>query len=101
MHTITREHPNSYNPSSPSSPIIRNTDNITYYKPNGEIFLTVGTGGRDLHEFVGGKPPYVVTEQDLLHGFLSLKFTDNGSSVTGRFFHTDKINAIDEFTVVK
>jgi hypothetical protein len=35
------------------------------------------------------------------HGFLSLKFTDNGSSITGRFYPIDKINANDEFTVIK
>jgi hypothetical protein len=100
-HNYQRTYPISYNPSSPSSPIITNTHNDTYYKPTGEIFLKVGTGGRDLHEFVGNKPQYVVAEQDMQHGFLSLKFTDNGSSITGRFYLNDKINANDEFTVIK
>ena len=100
-HNYQRTYPISYNPSSPSSPIITNMHNDSYYKPTGEIFLTVGTGGRDLHEFVGNKPQYVAIEQDMQHGFLSLKFTDNGSSITGRFYPNDKIIAIDEFTVLK
>jgi hypothetical protein len=100
-HNYQRTFPISYNPSSPSSPIIKNMNNDTYYKPTGEIFLTVGTGGRDLHEFVGDKPQYVATEQDMQHGFLSLKFTDNGSSITGRFYPNDRIIASDEFTVIK
>ena len=100
-HNYQRTYPILYNPSSPSSPIITNMHNDTYHKPTGEIFLTVGTGGRDLHEFVGNKPQYVATEQDMQHGFLSLKFTDNGSSITGRFYPNDKINANDEFTVIK
>ena len=100
-HNYQRTYPISFNPSSPSSPIIKNMRNDTYNKTTGEIFLTVGTGGRDLHEFVGNKPQYVATEQDMQHGFLSLKFTDNGSSITGRFYANDKINANDEFTVIK
>lgn len=100
-HNYQRTYPISFNPSRPSIPIITNTDNNTYHNPKGEIFLTVGTGGRDLHQFVGDKPPYVITEQDNLHGFLNLKFTDNATSITGRFYPIDRINPEDEFTIVK
>ena len=100
-HNYQRTYPISNNPISPSSPIITNIHNDSYYKPTGEIFLTVGTGGRDIHKFVGNRPQYVATEQDMQHGFLSLKFTDNGSSITGRFYPNDKLIANDEFTVIK
>jgi hypothetical protein len=30
-----------------------------------------------------------------------LKFTNNGTSVTGRFYPNDRINSEDEFTIVK
>jgi Calcineurin-like phosphoesterase len=98
-HNYQRTYPISYNLKNPASPIIKNTNNDTYYKTAGEIFLTIGTGGRDLHEFVGDKPQYVATQQDTQHGFLSLRF--NGSSITGRFYTNDKIYPIDEFTVAK
>jgi hypothetical protein len=100
-HNYQRTYPISYNASRPSSPIIKNTNNDTYQKPAGEIFLTVGTGGESLHEFIGYKPPYIVAGQDTLYGFLSLKFTGNGTSVTGKFYPKDRINPVDEFTVTK
>jgi hypothetical protein len=100
-HNYQRTYPISFNPSSPSNPIITNGENHTYHNPKGQIFLTVGTGGRDLHQFVGGKAPFVITEEDTLHGYLSLKFTDNGTSVIGRFYPNDRINSEDEFTILK
>jgi Calcineurin-like phosphoesterase len=100
-HNYQRTYPISYNSSSPANPIIMTTNRNNYNSPTGEIYLTVGTGGRDLHEFVGPSPVYVITKQDTLHGFLSLEFTDNGSSVTGRFYSNDKIVTIDEFTIAK
>ena len=63
-HNYQRTYPISYNTTNPSSPIIQNTNNDTYQKPTGEIFLTVGTGGESLHEFVGYKPPYIAASQD-------------------------------------
>ena len=65
-HNYQRTYPISYNTTNPSSPIIENTNNDTYQKPTGEIFLTVGTGGESLHEFVGYKPPYIAAGQDTL-----------------------------------
>ena len=100
-HNYQRTYPIAYNTTNPSSPIIENTNNDTYQKPTGEIFLTVGTGGESLHEFIGYKPPYIAAGQDTLYGFLSLKFTNNGSSVTGTFYPNDWINPIDEFTIIK
>jgi len=100
-HNYQRTYPISYNASSPSTPTIKDTNNDTYHKPAGEIFLTVGTGGESLFEFIGYKPPYVAAAQDTLYGFLSLKFTGNGTSVTGKFYPNDRITPVDEFTVTK
>ena len=56
---------------------------------------------RDLHVFVGPTPPYIHTRQDTLHGFLSLQFAGNGSTVTGRFYANDLTKPIDQFTIIK
>ena len=37
--------------------------------------MLLGTGGESLHEFIGYKPPYIAASQDMLYGFLNLKFT--------------------------
>lgn len=101
VHNYQRTYPISYNTTNPSSPVIENTNNNTYQKPTGEMFLIVGTGGESLHPFIGYKPPYIAAGQDTLYGFLNLEFTNNGSSVTGRFYPNDKPNPVDEFTVIK
>ncbi len=45
---------------------------MTYYKnEKGAIFLTVGTGGKDLYNFTGQKP--FVIEQFGRHGFVNVE----------------------------
>ena len=100
-HNYQRSYPILFNQSSPSNPIITNKDSNFYHSPKGEIFLTVGTGGRSLHQFLVNKPTYVITEEDTKHGFLSLKFTNNGTSVRGTFYPNESINAEDNFTIEK
>ena len=100
-HNYQRSYPILFNQSSPSNPIITNKDSNSYHSPKGEIFLTVGTGGRSLHQFLVNKPTYVITEEDTKHGFLSLKFTNNGTSVRGTFYPNESINAEDNFTIEK
>ena len=100
-HNYQRTFPILYNQSNPSNPIITSTDSNTYHTPKGEIFVTVGTGGRSLHQFLVTKPKFVVTEEDSQHGFLSLKFTDNGTSIKGEFYPIGSMKAEDEFTIKK
>jgi calcineurin-like phosphoesterase family protein len=100
-HNYQRSYPILFNQSSPSNPIITNKDSNSYLSPKGEIFLTVGTGGRSLHQFLVNKPTYVITEEDTKHGFLSLKFTNNGTSVRGTFYPNESINPEDNFTIEK
>jgi hypothetical protein len=100
-HNYQRSYPILFNQSSPSNPVITNKDSNSYHSPKGEIFLTVGTGGRSLHQFLVNKPTYVITEEDTKHGFLSLKFTNNGTSVMGTFYTNESINPEDDFTIEK
>ncbi len=100
-HNYQRSYPILFNQSSPSNPIITNKDSSSYHSPKGEIFLTVGTAGRSLHQFLVNKQTYVITEEDTKHGFLSLKFTNNGTSVRGTFYPNESINPEDNFTIEK
>ncbi|HEY7227305.1 MAG TPA: metallophosphoesterase [Nitrososphaeraceae archaeon] len=100
-HNYQRTYPILFNQSSPSNPIITDKDSNSYHGPNGEIFLTVGTGGRSLHKFLVNKPTYVITEEDTKHGFLSLEFTNNATSIKGLFYTNDSISPEDEFTIEK
>ena len=100
-HNYQRTYPILYNSKNPTNPVVTSNNNETYNNPSGEIYLTVGTSGRDLHVFVGPAPPYIHTKQDTLHGFLSLQFSSNGSSVTGQFYANDLTKPIDQFNVTK
>jgi hypothetical protein len=100
-HNYQRTYPIMYNSKNPTNPVVTSTNDETYNNPSGEIYLTVGTGGRDLHAFVGSTPSYIHTKQDTLHGFLSLQFAGNGSTVTGRLYSNDLTKPIDQFTVTK
>ena len=97
-HNYQRTYPLLYNEVRQSIPII--TDNSTWSYGSdvkGQIFLTVGTGGQELYNFIG-QGPYVVT-QFLLHGFLNVEVTDNGSKLSGTFYDNRKLKDRDHFTI--
>lgn len=51
-----RTYPLTYNSIDPSNPIIVDKHTTDYKDEKGAIFLTVGTGGKDLYNFTGQKP---------------------------------------------
>jgi hypothetical protein len=67
--------------------------------PRALFFVTVGTGGRNLHELTG-QSPYVV-EQFLKYGFLDVNITSDGSILTATFYENTGEKAYDRFTIVK
>ena len=83
-HNYHRTYPLTYNSIDPSSPIIVDKHSRNYKNENGTIFLTVGTGGKDLYNFTGQKP--FVIEQFGRHGFVNVEITDNGNSLTSTFY---------------
>jgi predicted MPP superfamily phosphohydrolase len=85
-HNYQRTYPLSYNSTRQSTPIItdKNTESYNNIK-NGQIFITVGTGGAEFYNFTG-QAPYVV-KQLLLHGFLNVDVTDNGSKLSLTFYN--------------
>jgi predicted MPP superfamily phosphohydrolase len=85
-HNYQRTYPLSYNSTRQSTPIItdKNTESYNNIK-NGQIFITVGTGGAEFYNFTG-QAPYVV-KQLLLHGFLNVDVTDNGSKLSLTYYN--------------
>jgi hypothetical protein len=84
-HNYQRTYPLSYNVTKQYTPIITNKSTEQYDNiKKGQIFFTVGTGGAEFYNFTG-LAPYVVT-QALLHGFLNVDVTDNGSKLWITFY---------------
>jgi hypothetical protein len=98
-HNYQRTYPISYNVTKPSTPIItnRNTENYTNIV-NGQIFITLGTGGAEFYNFTGHAP--FIAKQLLLHGFLNVDVANNGSKVWITFYENTGV-ARDHITISK
>jgi hypothetical protein len=104
QHNYQRTYPIKYNSDSSINPIITDRNTNTYTNPEGQIFLTVGTGGASLHSLNGNKAPYTVTAQDEEYGFLNLDVagSNNGGTtmLVGTFYSNDG-TVKDKFTITK
>lgn len=90
----------SYNEDGPSKPIVMDRETREYSQdPKGPIFVTVGTAGRDLHNFPSHES-YVV-RQFLRHGFLNVNVTDNGTNLTAIFYENREGKDKDHFSIIK
>jgi Calcineurin-like phosphoesterase len=103
-HNYQRTLPLRYNESSFSPlyhPIIADKHTAEYKDPNGTIFLTVGTGGAELHNFTG-KAPYIA-EQFESHGFLNVDMASSKKELTllGTFYENTDMNKKDHFSITK
>jgi len=101
-HNYQRTFPLRYNESSFSPqyhPIIADKKMTEYKNPNGTIFLTVGTGGAELHNF-SGIAPYIAKQFES-HGFLNVDVTDNGSKLTATFYENRGLIDKDDVTIKK
>src|SRR6266487_5163556 len=98
-HNYQRTYPLSYNVTKQYNPTItdRNTDHYNNIE-NGQIFITVGTGGAEFYNFTG-QAPYIV-KQLLLHGFLNVDVTNNGSKLWITFYQNTGM-ARDHITISK
>ena len=67
--------------------------------PIMDFFVTVGTAGEILHNFINQQP--FVKTQFLRHGFLNLEVTNNGSNMTGTFYENNGLINEDQFTILK
>jgi predicted phosphodiesterase len=80
-------------------PFITTREATNYLSPDGQIFITIGTGGQSIFEFTDRKP-YVVSQFDEGYGFLDITITDSGKRLVGIFYENDG-SIEDEFTVTK
>ena len=105
QHNYQCTYPISYNSDTPMNPIVTDRNRNTYTNPEGQIFLTVGTGGAGLHKLNGNQAPYTVTAQDEEHGFLNVDVTPNngGTTLVGTFYSNDDGTGqmTDQFTITK
>jgi hypothetical protein len=103
-HNYQRSFPLRYNESSFSPlyhPIIADKHTAEYKDPNGIIFLTVGTGGAELHNFTGIVPHIV--EQLESHGFLNVDINSSSKELklVGAFYENTDMNEKDRFSITK
>ncbi len=106
QHNYQRTFPIKYNSDTPINPIITDRNRNTYTNPEGQIYLTVGTGGAALHSLNGNKAPYIITAQDEVYGFLNVDVTANngGTTLVGTFNTNDdgaSGEMTDQFTITK
>lgn len=99
-HNYQRTYPIAYNERFSSSPIVIDKHPNNYDgDSSGQIFLTVGTGGRELHPLLE-QAPYVVSQFGA-HGFLDVEMTDGGKKLTGRFYENSDGKILDQFSITK
>lgn len=103
-HNYQRTFPLVYNESSffpLHYPEISSNHDTKYNEPNGPIFITVGTGGAELHNFTG-TVPYVI-EQFEDHGFLNVDINSSKKilRLSGTFYDNTNMNKKDQFVITK
>lgn len=103
-HNYQRTFPLMYNGNTFSSlynPVVVDNSKTDYQGSNGTIFLTLGTGGAELHKFMGTRP--FIAEQFDSHGFLNVDIerTHNESKLVGAFYDNIDLNKMDQFSIFK
>jgi predicted phosphodiesterase len=99
-HNYERTYPIIFNNNNVTYPIESSTNTTSYTDPDGEIFATVGTGGRNVISFTGKKD--YVAKQYQGFGILDVDITNNnGRTLTGKYYANFNGNIIDQFTITK
>jgi hypothetical protein len=97
-HNYQRSYLIKYNNANSSIPIITDHHTNNYLNPEGQIFVTVGTGGADTHFFLA-EAPYMV-RQYTGYGFLNIDVMDNGQTFNASFYSNDG-SIKDQFSITK
>jgi hypothetical protein len=99
-HNYQRSYPLNYNEVDPKNPIkVSNETNNYYSDLSGPIFVTVGTGGISLYQFIE-KADYIVNQTDSSYGFLNVDVINNGTKLNAKFLSNNG-TVEDQFTIVK
>jgi hypothetical protein len=97
-HNYQRSYPLKYNNANPSAPIITDTHANNYSNPEGQIFVTVGTGGAESYNFLV-RETYMV-DQYTGYGSLNIDVIDNGQRFKATFYSNDG-DIRDQFSITK
>ena len=90
-HAYERTNPVTFND------IITDNEDCLYDDPNGQIYLTVGTGGHS-HSPFKQKQPWSVVQNHNDYGFLNIKLLNDGKTLYGEFVsNTGKV--MDAFQI--
>jgi hypothetical protein len=98
-HHYERTYPIKFNSASPSNPIETSANTNSYTDPDGQIFLTGGTGGEKSHSFTAIAD--YSAKQYLGFGILDIDITDNGKTLAGKFYADKNGIMIDQFIITK
>ncbi|MDQ3970708.1 MAG: PKD domain-containing protein, partial [Thermoproteota archaeon] len=98
-HNFERSYPLKYNSASPGNPTITDSNANTYTDPAGQIYATVGTGGRSLYSFTD-KASYIVYQQDDQFGWMNVEMLNSGTTMKGTYYTNDGV-ARDTWTINK
>jgi predicted phosphodiesterase len=99
VHNYQRTYPIKYDSGSPSSPIKACSNTNNYGDCQGEVFVTVGTGGVNIHG-LAGKSSFVASQQDDRFGAMDLNIENNGDTLAGRYYTNDGVQR-DFFKITK
>ena len=77
-HAYERTNPVTFND------VITDNENCLYDDPNGQIYLTVGTGGHSHSQFKQ-KQPWSIIQNHNDYGFLNIKLLNDGKTLYGEF----------------
>jgi predicted phosphodiesterase len=100
-HNYERTYPLNYSSDDDTDePFITTREATNYLNPDGQIFITIGTGGEDSFGF-HDRQPYVVSQFDEGFGFLDITITDGGKRLVGTFYDNDGGELRDQFEVIK
>jgi Calcineurin-like phosphoesterase len=103
-HNYERTYPLNFSSDDDTDePFITTREATNYLNPDGQIFITIGTGGEDSFGFHDRKP-YVVSQFDEEFGFLDISITTTddggGKRLVGTFYDNDGRKQ-DQFEVIK
>ncbi|HEX6294648.1 MAG TPA: metallophosphoesterase, partial [Nitrososphaeraceae archaeon] len=116
-HNYQRSYPIIFNNDEPKEPIITdNSNSDNFHDPEGQIFVTAGTGGAEIYPLTGQAD--FTANQYVGFGFLNVEVINNNNgmtttTITGKFYandnddsgHSDggssKTTIKDQFTITK
>jgi hypothetical protein len=102
IHHYQRLHALKYNCTGPTHPIITSNDTGIYQNPEGQIYVTVGTGGRYLDIYPDKDTPFELITRDTF-GALNIDVMDDqrGNKVLSSKFIANNGTVIDQFNITK